>query len=188
MPPKKGRTGANKQRQDSINSVNAEQGQTTVDDVRGTMAMSHSLRTKNSLGTKTSSGTKAGLKKQSNFSTAPLILEGVKLNKLQLSNIIKQHLKNLRISDIQLSRTGIFTIYAVDANSFNRLLNELTPILATNGQATAKIYVPRSIQRIKDTEKVAFVKNVDIEIPESRITEGLKDVGLDVVDVVRLTN
>ncbi|CAF3855832.1 unnamed protein product [Rotaria sp. Silwood1] len=101
---------------------------------------------------------------------------------------MKQHLKDLRISDIQLSRTGIFTIYAIDVNSFNRLLNELTPILATNGQATAKVYVPRSIQRIKDTEKVVFVKNVDIEISESRITEALKDVGLDAVDVVRLTN
>ncbi|CAF4644067.1 unnamed protein product, partial [Rotaria sp. Silwood2] len=67
-------------------------------------------------------------------------------------------------------------------------LNELTPILATNGQATAKIYVPRSIQRIKDTEKVAFVKNVDIEIPEGRITEALKDGGLDAIDVVRLMN
>ncbi|CAF3982228.1 unnamed protein product, partial [Rotaria sordida] len=61
-------------------------------------------------------------------------------------------------------------------------------ILATNGQTTAKVYVPRSIQRIKDTEKVAFVKSVDLEIPESRITEALKDVGLDVVDVIRLTN
>ncbi|CAF5025883.1 unnamed protein product, partial [Rotaria sp. Silwood1] len=87
-----------------------------------------------------------------------------------------------------LSRTGNFTLYASDVSSFNRLLNELIPILATNGQATAKIYVPRSIQRIKDTGKVAFVKNVDIEIPEGRITEALKNVGLDAIDVVRLVN
>ncbi|CAF3353123.1 unnamed protein product [Rotaria sp. Silwood2] len=182
MPPKKGGTGANKQRQNCVNSVIAQDGQTAVSDVRGTMAMSHSPRTKDS------AGTKAGFNKQSNFSIVPLILEGVKLNKLQLNDVIKQQLKDLRISDIQLSRSGIFTIYAANVKSFNRLLNELTPILATNGQATAKIYVPRSIQRIKDTEKVAFVKNVDIEIPESRITEALKDVGLDVVDVVRLSN
>ncbi|CAF1222871.1 unnamed protein product [Rotaria sp. Silwood1] len=188
MPPKKGGTGAHKQIQNSINFTSAQQGQTAVADVGGTMTMSHSPRTMASVGTKTSSGTKAGLKKQSNFSTAPLILEGVKLNKLQLNDVIKQHLKDLRISDIQLSRAGIFTLYATDVSSFNRLLNKLTPILATNGQTTAKIYVPRSIQRIKDTEKVAFVKNVDIEIPESRITEALKDVGLDAIDVVRLTN
>ncbi|CAF2924253.1 unnamed protein product [Rotaria sp. Silwood2] len=182
MPPKKGGTGANKQRQHLFNSINAQQGQTAVADVGETMAISHSPRTK------ASTGTKAGLNKQSNFSIAPLILEGVKLNKLQLNDVIKQHLKDLRISDIQLSRAGNFTIYAIDVNSFNRLLNELTPILATNGQGTAKIYVPRSIQRIKDTERVAFVKNVDIEIPESRIIEALKDVGLDAIDVVRLTN
>ncbi|CAF0997008.1 unnamed protein product [Rotaria sp. Silwood1] len=182
MLPKKGGTGATRQRQNSINSINAQQGQTAVADVGGTMAMSHNPRTK------ASAGTKAGLEKQPNFSIAPLILEGVTLNKLQLDDIIKQHLKDLRISDIQLSRSGIFTLYAIDVNSFDRLLNELTPILATNGQATAKIYMLRSIQRIKDTENVAFVKNVDIEIPESRITEALKDVGLDAVDVVRLTN
>ncbi|CAF3231795.1 unnamed protein product [Rotaria sp. Silwood2] len=164
MPLKKGGTGVNKQGQNYINSINAIQDQTTVGDVRGTMAMSHSP------GTKASAGTKAGL------------------NKLQLNDIIKRHLKDLRISDIQLGRTEIFTIYTIDVNSFNCLLNELTPILATNGQATGKIYVPRSIQRIKDTEKVAFVKDVGIEIPESRITEALKDVGLDAVDIVRLTN
>ncbi|CAF1024651.1 unnamed protein product [Rotaria sordida] len=182
MPSKKGGTGGNKQVQNHINSLNVQQGQTAVAVVRGTMAMSHSPRTK------ASAGTQADLKKQSNFSITSLILEGVKLNKLQLNDIIKHHLKDLRISDIQLSRSGIFTIYAINVNSFNRLLNELTPILATNGQATAKIHVPRSIRRIKDMEKVAFVKNIDIEIPESRITEALKDVDLDAIDVVRLTN
>ncbi|CAF4128989.1 unnamed protein product, partial [Rotaria sordida] len=163
MPPKKGGTNLSKQGQNLVNGENVIQGQTAVADVGGTMTMSHGPRTK-------------------------ALAEGVKLNKLQLNDVIKQHLKDLRISDIQLSRAGIFTLYATDVSSFNRLLNELTPILATNGQATAKIYVPRSIQRIKDTEKVAFVKNVDIEIPESRITEALKDVGLDAIDVVRLTN
>ncbi|CAF4417421.1 unnamed protein product, partial [Rotaria sp. Silwood2] len=188
MSPKKGGTGANKQRQHVVNSFNTQQGQTAVADVGGTMAMSHSPRTKASAGTKASVGIKAGGKVQSKFSIAPLILEGVKLNKLQLNDTIKQNLIDLRISDIQLSRSGSFTLYASDISSFNCLLNELTPILATNGQATAKIYVPRSIQRIKDTEKVAFVKNVDSEIPESRITEALKDVGLDAIDVVRLMN
>ncbi|CAF1476924.1 unnamed protein product [Rotaria sp. Silwood1] len=188
MPPRKGGTNLSKQGQIYVNGENVNRGQTAVADVGGTMAMSHIPRTKASATTKTSSGTKAGLIKQSNFSIAPLILEGVKLHKLQLNDVIKQHLKDLRISDIQLSRSGHFTIYAADVSSFNRLLNELTPILATNGQATAKIYVPRSIQRIKDTEKVAFVKNVDIEIPEGRITEALKDVGLDAIDVVRLMN
>ncbi|CAF4993394.1 unnamed protein product, partial [Rotaria socialis] len=94
---------------------------------------------------------------------------------------------DVKIHDIQLSRSGLFTLYASDVSSFNRLLNEFTIILATNGQQAAKIFVPRSIQRIKDTEMVAFVKRVDLEIPENRITESLTKVGLDVINVIRLT-
>ncbi|CAF5208443.1 unnamed protein product, partial [Rotaria magnacalcarata] len=78
------------------------------------------------------------------------------------------------------------TLYASDVSSFNRLLNEFTIILAANGQQAAKIFVPRSIQRIKDTEMVAFVKRVDLEIPDNRITDALTKVGLDVVNVTRL--
>ena len=125
---------------------------------------------------------------QPNFSIAPLILEGVKLNKLQLNEILKQHLNDVRITDIQLGRTGIFTLYTADVKSFNRLLNEFTSILTNNGQQSPKIYVPRSIQRVNDTEKVAFVKRVDLEIPDDRITEALKNVGLDVINVTRLTS
>ncbi|CAF4501712.1 unnamed protein product, partial [Rotaria magnacalcarata] len=40
----------------------------------------------------------------------------------------------------------------------------------------------------KDTDKIAFIKRVDLEIPEDRITVALKDVGLDVTDVIRLKN
>ena len=102
--------------------------------------------------------------------------------------MLKQHLNDVIIVDIQLSRAGIFTLYASDVKSFNRLLNEFTSILAANGHPSAKIYVPRSIQRIKDTETVAFVKRVDLELPTDRITEALKHVGLDVTDVIRLNS
>ncbi|CAF5195719.1 unnamed protein product [Rotaria magnacalcarata] len=107
---------------------------------------------------------------------------------MQVSDLIKKHLKDIRVHDIQLSRTGMFTLYASDVNSFNRLLNEFTAILATNGRTSANLFVPRSIQRIKDTDKIAFIKRVDLEIPEDRITVALKDVGLDVTDVIRLKN
>ncbi|CAM4823918.1 unnamed protein product [Rotaria magnacalcarata] len=117
----------------------------------------------------------------------PLIIEGVKISKLQLNDLLKQHLNDVKIHDIQLSRAGSFTLYASDVSSFNRLLNEFTIILAANGQQAAKIFVPRSIQRIKDTEMVAFVKRVDLEIPDNRITEALTKVGLDVINVIRLT-
>ncbi|CAF2075962.1 unnamed protein product [Rotaria magnacalcarata] len=127
-----------------------------------------------------------GNSSQPKFTIAPLIIEGVKISKLQLNDLLKQHLNDVRIHDIQLSRAGSFTLYASDVSSFNRLLNEFTIILAANGQQAAKIFVPRSIQRIKDTEMVAFVKRVDLEIPDNRITEALTKVGLDVVNVTRL--
>lgn len=125
---------------------------------------------------------------QSKFSVAPLILEGVKLNKLQLNDLVKQQRSDIKILDIQLSRSGVFTLFAADVKSFNKLLNDFAAVLSANGQAGAKIYVPRSIQRIKDTENVAFVKRVDIEIPTDRITEALKNLGLDVINVTRLTS
>ena len=174
MPPKRRGGGGN-----SIGAVGRD------DNLRQTPTLINGLQSHGSQGAKNPLAAK---KNQSKFQIAPLVLEGVQLNKMQLNDIIKQHLKEIRISDIQLSRAGIFTLYATDVSSFNRLLNEFTLILATIGQGAAKIFVPRSIQRIKDTENVAFVKRVDLEIPESRITEALKDIGLDVVDVVRLTN
>ncbi|CAM4834488.1 unnamed protein product [Rotaria magnacalcarata] len=99
---------------------------------------------------------------------------------------LQEPLNDVKIHDIQLSRSGSFTLYASDVSSFNRLLNEFTKILAANGQQSAKIFVPRSIQRIKDTEMVAFVKRVDLEIPDNRITEALTKVGLNVVNVTLL--
>lgn len=131
-----------------------------------------------------------GKNNQSKFmsSIPPLLLEGVNLTKMQVSDLIKQHLKDIRVLDIQINRSGMFTVYAGDVNSFNLILDKFAAIRATQGQSNAKVYVPRSIQRIKDTEKVAFVKRVDFEIPEGRIKEALKDVGLAVVDVARLTN
>lgn len=50
------------------------------------------------------------------------------------------------------------------------------------------LYVSRSIQRIKDIEKVTLVKRVDSENPENRITDSLIEVGFDVESVARLTS
>lgn len=125
---------------------------------------------------------------QPKFTIAPLILENTKLNKMQLNDMIKQHLSDIKLNDIQLNRAGTFTLYAYDVKSFNRLLNDLPKLLTTNNAPTPKLFVPRSIQRIKDTEKVAFVKRVDLEIPEDRIMKALKDLGLDATNVTRLTS
>ena len=128
-----------------------------------------------------------GKSSQPNFSIAPLILEGVTVNKLQLNDLLKQHLNDVKVNDIQLSRAGAFALYASDVSSFNRLLNDFTSIVSVNCHPGAKIFVPRSIQRVKDTEKIAFVKRVDLELPEDRMMDALKVVGLDVINVVRLT-
>lgn len=130
----------------------------------------------------------AGNMNQSKFSIAPLLLEGVKVNKLQLNDMVKQCTSDIKLNDIQLSRAGIFTMYAADVKSFNYLLNDFPGVLSAKGHTAAKLFVPRSIQRIKDTEQVAFVKRVDIEIPEERISEALKHAGLDVTNVTRLSN
>jgi hypothetical protein len=128
----------------------------------------------------------AGKPSQPKFNVAPLILEGVKVNKLQMNDLLKQHLQDVKVNDIQLNRSGTFTLFANDVISFNRILNDFTAVLTANGHPGAKLYVPRSIQRIKDTDKVAFVKRVDLELPEDRMVDALKAVGLDVINVLRL--
>jgi hypothetical protein len=115
-----------------------------------------------------------GRTNQSNFSIAPLILEGVKLAKLELNDLLKEHMPEAKISDIQLNKAGTFTLFFVDVTSFNKVLNDLAPTLQTKGHPNAKTFVPRSIQRIKDTERIAFVKRVDLEIPDARIKKALK--------------
>lgn len=149
-------------------------------------------RTTTTTATKPSIASQAGKNRlapklaQSGLSIAPLILEGVKLNKMELNDVIKQKFDGVKIRDIQGSRTGIFTIQASDVQSFNKLLNELQTTMSSNGHGSAKVFVPRSIQRIKDTEKVAFVKRVDTEIPEDRIVEAIRSIGIDVTNVARL--
>ena len=49
-------------------------------------------------------------------------------------------MSDTKLSDIQLSRAGIFTLYSADVESFNRLLNDFPAILVANGQATVKLH------------------------------------------------
>jgi len=178
MPPKTGGGGRSKKRYKSLD--NQPRQTTTTTSTQSTQSAQKTRHVGDS--------SMVNKNNQRNFTIAPLILEGVKLNKLQLNDIIKQQLNDVKISDIQLGRSGNFTIYSTDVKSFNCLLNDLTSILSNKGEKAAKIYVSRSIQRIKDTEMVAFVKRVDLEIPEDRMTEALKAVGLDVINVTRLTS
>jgi len=79
-------------------------------------------------------------------SITPLILESVMLKKLESNDMLRQNLNDTKVIDIQLNRSGTFTFYATDINFFNHLLNDLTKVLAANGQPTATIYVPSQIQ------------------------------------------
>jgi hypothetical protein len=91
-----------------------------------------------------------------------------------------------KLSDIQLNKAGTFTLFFVDVASFNKVLNDLATTLQSKGHPHAKTFVPRSIQRIKDTERIAFVKRVDLDIPDARIKQALLDVGLQATNVDRL--
>ena len=60
---------------------------------------------------------------QSNFSIVTLILKRVKVYKLELKDMLKQHFKEVNIYDIQISRLRIFTIFTSDFYSFNKRYN-----------------------------------------------------------------
>ncbi|CAF3738822.1 unnamed protein product [Rotaria sp. Silwood1] len=100
---------------------------------------------------------------------------------------INKHLADFRVCAIQLRRSRKFMLEATNAILFNRLLNDFTQILAAYSQTTAKIFVPQSIQRIKDTGKVALVKRVDLEISEARINNTLMEIVFNVENAIRLT-
>lgn len=122
----------------------------------------------------------------SKFMVAPLVVEGLKMGKIEFNDLLKNQLAEAKIKDIQLSKVGTFTVYCVDAGSFNKVLNDLADVLKAKGNQQAKVFVPRSIQRIKDTEKLAFVKRVDIELSEDRIILAIRDSGFLVKSVERL--
>jgi hypothetical protein len=110
------------------------------------------------------------------------------MNKLQLNEFIKAYLNEVKVQNIQLNRTRTFTLYTADIQSFNKLLNDLTNALDVNNFSGTKVYVPRSIQEIQGTEKVAFIKSVNLKIPEGRILQAMKETGLEVTSVNRSTS
>jgi hypothetical protein len=174
MPPKGKRVGLGPKKKNQSVEVSLRQAITTTLGGQGNLSTTTT--------TTTTTNTAAA-----KFTMAPLVLEGAKMNKLQLNDFMKTHLNEVKLHNIQLNRTGTFTLYAADIKSFNKLLNDLTNALDMNNNKGTKVYVPRSIQKIQDTEKVAFVKSVDLEIPDGRILQAMKDTGLEVTSVSRLT-
>jgi hypothetical protein len=60
-------------------------------------------------GNLSTSKTTTNAPERAKFTIAPLVLEGAKINKLQLNDFIKAHLNEVKVQNIQLNRTGTFT-------------------------------------------------------------------------------
>ncbi|CAF3889920.1 unnamed protein product, partial [Didymodactylos carnosus] len=78
-------------------------------------------------------------------------------------------------------------MFAADVKSFNDILLEL-PKQKFGNATNVKAFIPRTIQRVTDTEKQAFLKNVDVRITTDEIEQVLTSVGLLVEKVERLKN
>ncbi|CAF1446819.1 unnamed protein product, partial [Rotaria sordida] len=122
------------------------------------------------------------------FKIAPLIVEVESLTKVKISHLIKTHLPDVRIMNIQANRSNSFTLYANDVKSFNQLLVELPKVIQTNEKKCSSVYIPRSIQRIMENNKEAFVKMVDLEIMDEDIRRALDDQGFKYKKIIRLLN
>jgi hypothetical protein len=126
---------------------------------------------------------------QRSFSISPLILEGVKsMTKVDLNKFLKKYSTEAKVQDIQANRSGTFTIYTSDVKSFNYLLNNLSMHLNDIQDQPTVVYIPRSIQRILEVEKIAYVKRIDLEITEDEITEALSNKKFEFQSVTRLHN
>jgi hypothetical protein len=122
------------------------------------------------------------------FGIAPLILEVESLTKVKLSHLIKNNLPGVQVTNIYANKTNSFTIYAKDVKSFNRILNDLTTVIHASENRISTIYIPRSIQRILENNKEAFVKRVDLEITQEDIKNALQEQGLKHENIYRLLN
>jgi hypothetical protein len=123
-----------------------------------------------------------------NFEVAPLIVEVESLTKVELNFLIKNHLPDVKVSNIQANRLNAFTLYTNDVKSLNQLLNELSMIIQINENQRSVIYIPRSIQKIMENNKEAFVKKIDLEISDDDIMQALDDQGFKYEKITRLTN
>lgn len=170
MPPKRGGggRGRKKNEQDTLSTttptINTTQKPKIVEEIRQTINI------------------------KNNFEVAPLIVEAESLTKVKLNLLIKNHFPDVKVSNIQANRPNVFTIYSKDVKSFNQLLNELTPIIQTNENQRSAVYIPRTIQRIMENNKEAFVKRVDLEISEEDIKRTLDEQGFKYEKITRLTN
>jgi hypothetical protein len=125
-------------------------------------------------------------KPKRDYELPPLILEGVNLSRVALNNFLVKKVPDLKCNNIVYNdKSRNFTIYPSTIASFNALLTRL-PMAELSD--TARIFVPRSIQRIQKTDTEAFVKGVDKDLSENDIQNALIRNGYQVNQVERLMN
>ena len=100
------------------------------------------------------------MEKESIFKIAPLVVKGLK----DVSKILKAHLPHAKVENILKSQTNLFTIQAQDVHTFNQLLTNFPKTAFRTDPNSILIYIPRRVRQVFETEKIAFLKNVDQEI------------------------
>ena len=123
--------------------------------------------------------------RKTSLSIPPLVLEGVTATRVELNKRIVAALPEVKLADIQMNRNnGTSTLMAADVKSFNAMLTGGDKL--TTGTERAQIRIPRSIQRIINTDKEAFVKLVDLDISEDDIRTELERNGFKIESIARL--
>ncbi|CAF0793248.1 unnamed protein product [Didymodactylos carnosus] len=117
----------------------------------------------------------------------PLILQGVKITRFQLSKLITKNMPDVKLTNIQSNKNNTFTIFASDVNSYDRILRDLAKQKFDN-ENDVKVYIPRSIQKVLDADKQAFLKRVDVEITTPAIENALTAAGFKYEKLERLQN
>ena len=85
-------------------------------------------------------------------------MEGVNLSRVALNNFLVKKVPDLKCNNIVYNdQSRNFTIYPSTIDTFNALLTRL-PMAELSD--TARIFVPRSIKRIRKTDTEAFVKGI----------------------------
>jgi hypothetical protein len=110
-------------------------------------------------------------KPKRDYELPPLILEGVNLSRVALNKFLVKTIPDLKCNNIVYNdKSRNFTIYPSTVASFNALLTRLPMAELLD---TAKIFFPRSIQRIQKIDTEAFMKSMDKELSANDIQNAL---------------
>lgn len=84
------------------------------------------------------------------------------------------------------SQTNLCTIQAQDIHTFNQLITTFPKTVFLTDPNSIEIYIPRAIRQVYETEKIAFLKNVDQEITGKEIEEALVEFNFDFEKIQRI--